>query len=95
MYFYSSYLFGNAFTYFQFHDETKPIDRSMRGRIALLLLGFVLAAVVILLSLKPPVREDSVEKKASKSPSGEIKKAFSIATDKNIILSCTLFVYAG
>lgn len=89
-----SFLFGNAAVYLEFNDPSKRIDYPMRGRIALILLGCVLVAVVMLFGLKTPLRDESTEKQIQ-SPLGEIKKAFSIMTDKIILISCIIFALTG
>lgn len=89
-----SYLTGNAVVYLQFNDSTKPIDRPMRERIALILIGFVLLAIIMLCGLKPPIRRESPNKKMD-SPLNEIKKAYSIMAKKTTLILCICFVYIG
>jgi len=89
-----SNLFGNIFVYLQFHDDSAPIDESMRLRIVLILSAFVLFALVMMLFLPPPMRHEE-DDKIIRNPLDEVKKAFKLLLSKTYVMLCPLFIYTG
>lgn len=88
-----SYLTGNLFVYYLLNDVQKEMNKSTRGEITIILMGFVIIAVIMIIFLRQPLRKK--ENKSIKNLSNEFKKSYFILKSKHIIISSTSFIFCG
>ncbi|XP_065204390.1 UNC93-like protein MFSD11 [Planococcus citri] len=92
--FQSSHFFGNLIIYFQFNDIDQAIDRPLRVRIVLTLVGFVVVAIIMMFGIRPPLRNDE-EEKTVRSPGDEIIKSSKLLTTPKMLLLVITMVHLG
>lgn len=96
MFYQSSFIPGNLFIYFEFHN-VKHVDRGSRNFILSVLLGINVIALIMVCFIKPPLRtEQSTESKGTKSSAfDELKKSLIYAKSNNMLLLFSTIAYTG
>lgn len=92
-----SLLFGNAFVYYMFNNDSE-IEIQTRSTIITVLVSLNITSVVILLFLKAPVYEDvkhEDQDSTETTPLKDLIKTWHIFTTPNILILSIMFFYVG
>ena len=89
-----SHIFGNLIIYLFFNDVNRSIDKSMRMQLELILSVFNLVAVLMMLAMRPPLRNVQYEK-IVRSPIDEMLKSFRILSTPTMMLLIASMVSVG